>query len=165
MDKIKSHIDEFELYVANIMLSIMIVSSSLQVFFRYVLQNSLTWSEELSRYTYIAFCFFSAAYATTKGAQIAVDLIQLVLRNKKILKIIGAISTIIWLLYSVYFSYLGYVFAYRSSITGETSPAMEIPLWVVYLITPVGLSFMSLRLIQIIYKDIVKHRSSFDTNN
>ena len=52
-----------------------IVIAAAQVVFRYVLNNSLTWSEELSRYLFTWIIFLGAALAVKDGSHIAVEVI------------------------------------------------------------------------------------------
>jgi len=47
----------------------------IQVFFRYVVQSSLGWSEELSRYLFVWLIFIGSAVALPKGFHIAIDML------------------------------------------------------------------------------------------
>ena len=51
----------------------MIVTVCLQVFFRYVLEQPLSWSEELARYAFVWLSFLGAAMALGKRLHFGVD--------------------------------------------------------------------------------------------
>lgn len=50
--------------IANAILIIMVVTIFSQVIMRYLFENPLMWSEELSRYLYAWFCFLGVSIAT-----------------------------------------------------------------------------------------------------
>src|SRR5262249_61881568 len=57
------------LFVATIVLAL------LQVFFRYVLNNSLSWPDELSRFAVTWMVFLGTAMVTRRSRQISIELI------------------------------------------------------------------------------------------
>lgn len=65
MKKVLNRIDEYleEVLLAGA-LAAMAVIMGVQVFFRYVLGASLSWSEELTRYLFIWAGFLSVSYCT-----------------------------------------------------------------------------------------------------
>ena len=65
----------FEEAILAILLVIMSLLTGAQVFMRYVLNNSLTWSEELNRFCYIWSGFISVGYCIRKRIEIRIDMI------------------------------------------------------------------------------------------
>ncbi|WP_202619136.1 TRAP transporter small permease [Ornithinimicrobium cavernae] len=63
-------------------LGLMTVLISWQVFARFVLGNSLTFSEEVSRFLMIWLTMLGAAYAVRRGSLLAVDLVPELLRGR-----------------------------------------------------------------------------------
>ena len=67
MEKFNKYIDKIIFTLIAISFIILILSCVLQVFTRFVLNNSLSWTEELSRYTFIWSNFLGAIFCTKKG--------------------------------------------------------------------------------------------------
>lgn len=56
-----------------VLMSVMFISVCLQVFFRYVLESPLSWSEELARYVFVWISFLGAAMALGKRLHFGID--------------------------------------------------------------------------------------------
>jgi len=119
--------------------SVMVISTFLQVIFRYLLNYPLFWSEELSRFSFVWIVFVGAAVAMKRGAHIGVDYFvkNLPLQLKNYLRILVTILELFFLLTVIGRSIL----VVRVNMS-QHSPAMRIPMGLVYLAIPVGLSLM-----------------------
>jgi TRAP-type C4-dicarboxylate transport system permease small subunit len=112
---------------------------ALQVFFRYVLNQSLFWSEELARFLLVWLTFLGATAAYRRKAHPGVDVLYLRLpfclqKTAKIVTHLVSIS-----LFMVMLIY-GYQFAYFIRL--QISPALNLPKWTVLSIIPIsGLIF------------------------
>lgn len=62
--------DNLELYICMVLVAVMVVDLIVQVFFRFVLNNPLTFSEELARWLYVWITCFGIGYATQRGLHI-----------------------------------------------------------------------------------------------
>jgi len=76
---LEAHFEEVLLVIITI---IMIGSTSMQVFMRFVMGSSLVWSEELARYCFIWLIYIGISYGVKKQRHISVDVILTVLSNK-----------------------------------------------------------------------------------
>ena len=65
-------IDKIVNFLIVVFFSLLIFSCVLQVFTRYVLNNALTWTEELARYTFIWANLLGAVLCTKKGSHATV---------------------------------------------------------------------------------------------
>ncbi len=69
--------------VLAVALAVMSVTVLLQVYFRYVAQAPLPWSEELSRYLLVFLTFAGAALAYYRGAHVSLDLLPQKLSERR----------------------------------------------------------------------------------
>ncbi|NJL76320.1 MAG: TRAP transporter small permease [Saprospiraceae bacterium] len=110
----------------------------LGVFTRYVIGNQPGWTEELARFLLIWISIFGAAYAAGQHQHLAIDLISTSLspsRDKQLKTFVNMLVAIF--VFSVFIiggSRLIYITAYL----GQTSPALKIPMSVVYGVIPVS---------------------------
>jgi TRAP-type C4-dicarboxylate transport system permease small subunit len=111
----------------------MVVVVAAQVFFRYVLNQSLFWSEELARYILVWLTFLGASVAYRRSAHPRIELFSARLgapaaRNLRIASHLVA---------SAFFGLLvvyGAQFAYFVRL--QISPALQLPKWIVLLVLP-----------------------------
>ena len=130
----------------------MSVIITVQVFFRYVLLDSLAWSEEVSRYLAIYLVYFGIAYGVRKGRHIKIDFL-LGLMPEKAKKVMSLISDVLFLVFATVVTFQGIVVAETIGRLGQITGATQIPMFIVYLAVPLGYGLVSLRLVQnMIYK-------------
>ncbi len=134
-------------------LLIMVVVMGLQVFSRYILSSSLSWSEELTRYLFIWIGFMSISFCIKCDISIKID--QLLHHLSKswcsIIKICVYIVEIILFIYLLPFavSYL------RQAVSsGQISPAMGIKMYYLQIAPAVAFSLSIIRIIEKLIKEI-----------
>ncbi|WP_026560667.1 MULTISPECIES: TRAP transporter small permease [Bacillaceae] len=123
-------------------LTVMIVFT--QVFMRYVLGESLTWSEEVARYLFIWMIYVGISYGVKKEKHLGVDAFPMLFEKKGKI-IIDMIASFSFLLFAVIMTYYGFDIVLK--VTRE-SAALELPLEWVYAAPVVGMILTSIRLIQ-----------------
>ncbi|WP_262366400.1 TRAP transporter large permease [Oceanobacillus profundus] len=137
-----------------------IILINLQVINRYILPfiefaNITTWTEEVSRYIFIFVSFLGASLAIKKRDSIQVT--ALVDRLPSGLQKSIHIANTIFMLY---FSYMivkyGYTLIMFQFETGQTTPALSLPMAIPYSAVPLGFLLMAIRLIQNLMQD-TKH--------
>ncbi|MCE4935756.1 TRAP transporter small permease [Aliivibrio fischeri] len=149
-NKINYFMNNIEEYVSILLFSSLIILCFLQILFRFVFNFSLSWTEELSRYVFIALVYISASLAVVRGAHVRVEVIDNYIKgaNKRIL------DTIIDLSFAIFMIYIGY---YGIEITIETldveqtTPALGWSSGWVYAVVPFSFYLIALRLIQRAY--------------
>jgi TRAP-type C4-dicarboxylate transport system permease small subunit len=135
MDKINKYLN----WASIISITMMLFLIFLQVIFRYVLHNSLTFSEELARYLFVWTVFLCSAVVARDNGHIIVGALTERLKGKKAkyVKIAAYISTMIFV---VILFYQGLKMMKLSSF--QHSPALGISMSWVYLAIPVAMFVM-----------------------
>ncbi|WP_349291346.1 TRAP transporter small permease [Planococcus beigongshangi] len=146
-----------EVILISILFSIMIVSTFSQIILRALFNDSISWSEELTRYCFILMVFFGISYAVKLNKHIKIDLIMNILNDKK-KKILEIFSTIIFMLFTLYLTFYGAGVAQKMFSLGQTSPALHIPVGFLYSIIPLGLGLTTIRLLQKLFGDFKSFR-------
>ena len=138
-------------YLEETILIILLVTMTgvmgIQIVSRYVFQNSLTWSEELVRYMFVWSAFLGIPFCIKHGLSIKVDQFRNLfpIPLQKILMYIDKI--IIFFLFLVMFIYSCLVVK-ASYLSGQTSPAMQIPMWMVQISVCISSLLSMIRSIQ-----------------
>jgi TRAP-type C4-dicarboxylate transport system permease small subunit len=108
---------------------------SVQVFYRYVLNSSLVWSEEIVRYSLLWGVMLGAALAADRQAHIALDpLRNLVTPPVRVAQI--WLSGLLVVLFCGLLVWYGYDYAWR--VRFMRSPAAQFPMKWAYAAIPVG---------------------------
>lgn len=105
------------------------------VFCRYVLNNSIVWSEEVIRYAFIWMFFLSMPEVTRSGSHIALDLLPEHLHGKqrKLLDLAIEVINNVFLVVIIY-----YGVKITSVNMAQSSPALRIPYGTIYAAIPAG---------------------------
>lgn len=124
---------------------------AVQVFCRYILNQSLFWSEELARYLLVWLTFLGASAAYYKGAHPGVD----ILYNRMAPVFRKACAILIHLaalsLFTVMIVY-GYQFAHFVRL--QTTPALQLPKWIVLSIIPLSGAILMLHAVNFLVATI-----------
>ncbi len=125
------------------------------VVFRYFLNDPLSWSDEAGRYLLVFITFVGAIPMITRGGFGQVE------------SIIGKLSPnirqkfdIVIHLFSILFTGVAagisiYLVYFSVAVQNQVSPALEIPMWIVYSTLPLGFTIMFLREFQLFLKALV----------
>lgn len=121
-----------------------LVVMAVQIFLRYVLNQSLIWSEELARYLLIAMVFLGTATAARRGQHIRIDLVDHLLPDGAARRLRRAIDLLV-------LAYLAYVAWHSLAILAifatQPSSALGVPMAVPYGAVTVGFALAALRLV------------------
>jgi TRAP-type C4-dicarboxylate transport system permease small subunit len=150
------HIEETLLIILS---TIMVAVIFLQVVMR-EFDNSLSWSEELARYSFIWLVYIGISYGIKKDRHIKVDVVLLLLKDKGKI-ILSIISNLLVLFFALFVIRYGYDIASQLLSFGQKSPANQIPMGLVYMATPIGMGLTVIRLIQKLIKQIKALRGDF----
>lgn len=118
---------------------ILILSCVLQVFTRFILNNSFSWTEELSRYSFIWANFLGGIFCTKKALHATVTVITDYL-NEKWKNIFGIVVDVIVMLISLIIIIYGLQVTY--TVRAQLSPALRISMSYVYAAAPFSALFV-----------------------
>jgi TRAP-type C4-dicarboxylate transport system permease small subunit len=104
-----------------------------QVFCRYILNNSIPWAEEASRYLFVIFVFLGAIVCVKENGHVRVDLFFNLL-PVKVKRYYNLALYILMVAFSVFFVKAGWNLAVRNLY--QLSTALRIPIGYLYMIIP-----------------------------
>ncbi|WP_394264502.1 TRAP transporter small permease [Anaerococcus octavius] len=134
MEKAYKIITKFLSSVIVVVFSILVISCVLQVFTRFVLNSSLSWTEELARYTFIWANMLGAILCTKNKSNATVSVVtdNLSVEKQVVLnKIVDVLSIIIGVILLFYGSKVAW------AVRTQLSPALRISMSFVYGAAPV----------------------------
>ncbi|KJS82883.1 MAG: hypothetical protein JM58_13835 [Peptococcaceae bacterium BICA1-8] len=147
MKKILGLLDNFEENIISVLLPLMCILVFMATFFRYTELIILPWAEELARYLMIWIVFLGIGTGAKKNRHFAVEVFvkampQATHKYFHIFKILVISSFLTFVIY------LSINLMKVQIMMGQTSPALNIPMWVAYLAVPVGCGLMVFRTIE-----------------
>ena len=144
--------NNFEAVVMSTTLLTMSAIIAVQVFFRYVLLNSLAWSEEVARYLFIYTVYFGISYGVRKSRHIKIDFV-ISLFSERGKKILSLISDLLFLVFAVVITVQAGIVTETIGRLGQITGATQMPMAIVYSAVPLGYGLVCIRLIQnIVFK-------------
>ena len=142
-------------------MSSLIILGVIQILFRFLLNFSLSWTEELSRYTFILLVYVGAALGFKRKRHVRVEIIDLYVSPKR-LGYIKTFNEILIILFLGLVGYQGLGIVKTAYSLNQTSPALRIPMYLIYGIIPVTFIISAVRLIEVIIK---RYRKNSLKNN
>jgi TRAP-type C4-dicarboxylate transport system permease small subunit len=132
------------LLMASIVLIVIIMG--LQVFMRYFIGRSLSWPEEISRYLFVWFSFLGMSYAIKYNINLKIEFIQIIFPNlSRHISVIGDAIYLTFCLIMIKPAFSAFMTIMQSK---QSSPAIHLPMWVVYLSFLVSICLSLVRLVQ-----------------
>jgi TRAP-type C4-dicarboxylate transport system permease small subunit len=125
----------------------LIVLLTLQVFFRFVLNKSISWAEEVSRFAFVWSVYCGVVLAANEDRHIRVK-IQLKLFSERTQKWILAVADIFWIIFNSVLAFFAVEFVWSMFEFPYYSQTTGINLVYVYTVIPFGFIFMTVRIIQ-----------------
>ena len=123
----KNKLDQFIRVLIAVLMGLMVINVTWQVFSRYVLGDPSSFTDELSRYSMIWLGLAGAAYVSGKNGHLAIDILPEKLKGKKLLYLQFFIHSMV-----IFFG------VYITQVLQQKSATLQIPLSWVYGIVPVS---------------------------
>jgi len=126
-----------ELFLITIF-AVLVIDVLWQVFSRYILNTSFSWTEELARFSLIWLSILGATYLTAKREHLSMDFLyrKFSLSNKK--KVSIFIEVMIFLFALIVMVIGGFNLVYTTLHLEQLSGTLRIPLGYVYSILPIS---------------------------
>lgn len=145
----------FEESILVFLLVVIVVVEFMQVLCRNIpILPTLTWAEELSRFAWVATVFLSLPYTIRNSNMLRVSVLIDALPDKlhNLLNIfVDVVTGAMMALLSV----AAVQVLARTMQSGETSPAMLLPMWIMYLVVVVGFVLAVVRSVQMVAIHII----------
>lgn len=147
MKKTRKWLDHYlEESILTVLLLAMAVIMGIQVFSRFVLKESLSWTEELTRYLFIWSGFLSVSYCTKRCISIKIEqfVARFSRRNKAIIKVVNHTCEL------AFFYMIPFAWSYMMSAveSGQVSPALSLPMYYVQAAPFVSFVLVAFRILQ-----------------
>lgn len=164
MRNILSFLNEnIEKIICVMCLSIMSVLIVVQVIFRYALNNSLSWSEEIARYLFIWLIYVGISLGVKTKKHIAVEAIA-AMAPERARKYFDLCADILFLIFVLLALFYGTQVIQMIAESGQLSPAAHIPMQLIYAAPVIGFFLTLIRLVQNLTETIRKMRHAKEGN-
>ena len=143
--------ENFELYIANVSLALMVGVLTLQIVARYFFQAGIAWTEELSRFSFLYFVYLSSCFVMMKGRHIKVECLVDAL-PASVRRWIGLFGDVIQIAFCLVATYAGCLLLADMIEYPVYSPSLMLPLFYFYAVIPLAFFIMALRVVQRLYR-------------
>lgn len=130
--------DKLVIAVLIVVLCVMLATGFMQVFWRYILKNSLSWSEELMRFLYVWATMLGVCAAIRRKSMACIDsFLDFVGKKCPVGKhLMQVVAIVVQMFVFGLLIFYGYQFTMRGMT--QHSPAMGLPMSYIYAAFPVG---------------------------
>ncbi len=143
-------LDKFEEYVLLILFPAMVAVVFTATVARYFNLFPMYWGEELARYIMVYLAYTGAGLGMKWGSHISVGFLveKLSAKSAKLRLAFDILQIVMVLVFTVTIVLLMRDIIGRQMTMQQTSPAMYIPMWMLYAAVPYGMILVSIRAIQ-----------------
>ena len=141
-------------YIGGILLMATTVVVILGIVCRRIFFYSLPWSEELCKYMFVWLVFLSFSLCVRNHMQIKIDVLESSIKSQVIRTCMHLVYDIVSLIFVCIYIYCSVQLVKAGTLS--VSPAMHLPMWIVYLAMPVGLCLSAIEFVRQIFLDITE---------
>jgi len=137
-------------FAIQVLMVVMTVDVLVGVFFRYVVGDALSWTEETARYTMIWMGFFGAGLALREGSHAAVELLldSLPMGAHRVMVTVIRVLSLLFLL-----TVVGAGVVLVGRVSSQTTPVLGISMMWPYLAVPIGCLLTALEMVALMLRD------------
>lgn len=139
-------------YIGGILLIVTAAVVIAGIVCRRIFFYSLPWSEELCKYMFVWLVFLSFSLCIRNRMQIKIDILESLIKNRVAKGLLQIFYDVVSFCFVCVYTYcaVNLVSAGHFSV----SPAMHLPMWMVYLAMPIGLALSGIEFVRQIFLDI-----------
>lgn len=144
---------KLERFVATWCTLLMIGIMFMNVVLRFGFEFAFNWGDEIVRYLNLYAAFFAISAAYKYSGHIAIDTVveQIIpLKFKKFFRLGSEIMSLLFCLFCLWF---GVILTLKLLATGQGSPGMGIPMFLIYMVIPIGMALSSIQIVIRIFYD------------
>ena len=149
--RINKTIDRMEEGLIAFLLTVMTLTTFMQVVARYVFNYSFVWALELVTFLFAWLIFLGISYGVRVGSHIGVDALVKSL-SPATARIVGSIAAILCMVYAAIVFYGGWIYVAKIHAIGIMGEDIPIPQWVPRLVLPLGYALLFVRFGQVLYR-------------
>lgn len=143
--------NNFELHFASFLLAILVFCLGLQVFYRYVLGDAPTWTEELSRMCFVWIVYLGASLAAHHEMHVRVTA-QYLLLPERLRVYMWVLADLLWIACNILFFVKGVHFVQHTMRFVEMTPTLHVSKHWIYMILPFTSALITFRILQVYYR-------------
>lgn len=151
-------LEKITIYFCAFLFSMIVIICVVGVFFRYVLNSPLMWTEEVMRFMAIWLILVGSSLTVRADGHTSIDLIHLVIKNEKINRVINVVTRSIAALSLI--AFLPFSIQLIDKMGDTWAAATRLPMRFVYLAFPIGAVLMFIGYILLIPKLAKKQEES-----
>jgi TRAP-type C4-dicarboxylate transport system permease small subunit len=146
--------------VCIVLMAAFVVIVLTAVFFRYVLNDSLTWGEQVARYLFIWMIMLGMPILYHEKANVSFDMLltKLSVRNQKV---VGVVLDLLVIAFGVFMSVQA--FSYIERVGSNVLEGLGIPQWMVIVAQPIGGLLLALVALESALLGVMSLRQSVET--
>lgn len=129
------HVERITCLSMVIAMTILVVGVNLQVFARFFLDSSLSWTQELVQYAFVWMVYIGAGVGVRRGLHLRINLLESYL-GKRGRRSLGIVVDLLCLILAVVFIVGGAVVAWRTQL--HVSPAIGLSMACIYSVFPLS---------------------------
>jgi len=152
MSQISKYIKLIEDFILTVLTIASILIAAIAVFFRYVLDQALAWPEEMTGLFLVAIAIVGGSVGVREKLHAQITVFLSFLKPNQ-LRRLDAVVWLITLVVMIIVFFLSAKFVYELYGTQQCTASIEsLPLWIPFIILPVGAAMMTFRCIELLIK-------------
>lgn len=151
--KLSDGVFQIEKFLVSIFVSLMFISLTMSVIFRYAFNHPLHWADETAIFSMIWTTFIGGSMGIKRQQAAAVTLITDKLKGAA-LKAMLMIAFLITFAFCLFILILAYQWISAPAIWFQNSTSMNLPMFYPYLSVPVGFLFMTIHAFDLVLKTL-----------